>query len=167
MYNITYTSSDCPVELYDVKNHLRIDHDEDDYYLNDLIHAAVLLAEHQTNRRIRFSTVQGYLEQAKGCVFLPYGNTKVVGIQVNEQLLTLPTDYVEDADRIVFRREFKDVRIDFDCGYKTADLPADIRHALLMLVGTMYENRQDVTQGFQSYKAAFSSWALLKHYKIW
>ncbi|SGZ16468.1 head-tail connector protein [Moritella viscosa] len=167
MFVITNTSLECPVELYDVKNHLRIDHDEDDYYLHDLINTAVLLAEHQTNRRIRFSTAQGYIDNTKGCVFLPYGNTSIVGVQANGSQLAAPNDFIAGADCIVFRRDYKDVVIDFDCGWSVNDTPADIRHAILMLVGTMYEQRQDITAGFQTFKAQFSSKLLLQHYKLW
>ncbi|MFM2580636.1 head-tail connector protein [Vibrio fortis] len=165
--NITNTVNEFPIDLFDVKQHLRIEDDFDDVYLQELIKVATSYVEQKLNRKLQRSTAQGYMDSASSVQYLPYGNTTVIDITANGQLLKSPADYVVGQDKIVFRKQFTDLVIDFDCGYTDESCPADIKHALLMIISTMFESRMDITIGVQTYKAHFSSTHLLAPYKLY
>ena len=77
------------------------------------------------------------------------------------------TDYVQGCGRVVFPTKHQNITVMFECGYTSESCPADISHALLLLVGTLYEQRMDISVGIQTYKAYFSSEHLLQPHKLY
>lgn len=92
-------------------------------------------------------------------------------------------DYVVDTDeepgRVVLKsgetwpavvlREAAGVRVRFTAGYGNASaVPAPIKQAILLLVGSLYENREDVlvAQGVTVMRIPFGVQALLMPYRI-
>ena len=68
-------------------------------------------------------------------------------------------------------RTLDPIEIQFVCGWATAgDVPADIRNAILLLAGHLYEHREDVivegTQSVDSQAIAFGTGALLTNWRL-
>ena len=164
--HIERIQNESPVDLPEVKQHLRIEEDFDDVYLGQLIEAAIAYVETKLNRKLKRYTAEMNIENAQGVQLLPYGETAVTSVRASRELKS-PTEYVKGKDRLVFREVFKNVTVTFECGYTKETCPADIKHALLLLVGTLYEQRMDISIGIQTYKAHFSSEHLLQPHKLY
>lgn len=165
--NIKEINSELPVDLFEAKQHLIIDHDLDDEYIVSLIKAAVSIAENHTSRKLTSHQVQMFNDNAFGVIHFPYGNISNITITAQRSLLQPPTDYVTGIDRVVLRKRVTDVEFNFLCGFTVETCPADIKHAILMLVGTMYESRLDISHGVQQFKAHLSSTTILNRYKLY
>jgi hypothetical protein len=163
---LTKQSTELPVDITEVKEHLHIENTLDDTYIFSLIESAIAYVEQKTKRLLTKHYAKVLVEQASNEVYLPYGNIIVSAARTEKEHLTPNVDYVVPflGSMVKFNKSHRDVTIDFDCGYQT--IPADIKHALLMIIGTMYEQRMDVTFGVQSFKAHFSSEMLLARHKL-
>uniref|UniRef100_UPI0040482875 head-tail connector protein n=1 Tax=Shewanella sp. TaxID=50422 RepID=UPI0040482875 len=164
--NIQEINSELPVDLFEAKQHLMIDHDLDDDYLISLIQAATAIAENQTNRKLTLHETTMFLDKAYGTVHLPYGNTKIKTIRAKGELLDSISDYISGSNLVVFRKPAIDVEIVFLCGYTVDSCPADIKAAIKLLVATMYESRLDITFGVQQFKSHLSSTTILNKHKL-
>ncbi|EJL6830115.1 phage gp6-like head-tail connector protein [Vibrio cholerae] len=163
LVTIDKTSNETPVDLFEAKRHLRVEHSFDDEYIQQLLHSATAYAAAITNRALCPSEATVILPTANGVVWLPYGNCKLLSVQSNG----LDTNaYTVAGDKMLFHTVHHNVVIKFKCGYSEDDCPADIKHALLMLVGTMYEQRADITIGVQTFKSHFASHQLLERHRI-
>lgn len=158
-----------PVTLTDIKNHLRIELDETDQdnYLEDLLLAATVYASKQTMRSIVQTTITLTVRSQVSRVKLPLG--------IIED--TLVIDLYEDSDYYVdyeagvlyFMRPINTVGIQlyYDTGYTVQSVPADLRHAILMIVETMRQNTGDTSYAVQSFKSSFASQMLLQNNRLY
>lgn len=165
--NIQQINSELPVDLFEAKQHLMIDHSLDDEYIVSLIKAAVLIAENQTQRKLTLHKVEMFKDTASNTVHLPFGNISDLIIKTRNVTLNSPTNYMFGIDKVVLRQSVNDAEFSFVCGFTADTCPSDIKHALLLLVGTMYESRLDVSFGVQQFKAHLSSTTILNKYRIY
>jgi hypothetical protein len=165
--NIQEINSELPVDLFEAKQHLMLDHDLDDLYIISLIQAATAIAENHTNRKLTLHESTLLLDTAYGTVHLPYGNTKIKTIRAKGELLDNISDYISGTNLVVFRKPAIDVEIVFECGFTVDSCPADIKAAIKLLVATMYESRMDITFGVQQFKAHLSSNTILSKHKLY
>lgn len=152
----------APVTLVEAKAHLRVVCNDDDTIIGGFIQAATLQAEAFLNRAVVNRTYQLYLDAFPLCIELPRPPlANVVSVQyrdANGDLQTLAgTAYQVDAHlepaRIIpavgalwpqTRQMLDAVIVEYVAGYGAASaVPADIKAAILLLVGTLYENRED------------------------
>lgn len=158
-----------PVSLEEAKAHLRVDHNDDDASIGSMINSAMSLAEQFLRRALCTQTLRYALPAFPSAgIVLPRPPIQSV-VQVNYvtpmneevALLNLPEAPAYELDR------FEDmlvpalgkswpstathrtaVWIDYVAGYATsAEIPADIRHAILMTVGHFFANREDAITG--------------------
>ncbi len=145
------------VPIQDVKDHLRIDGGDDEYYLGTLIDAAGNVIEEMTGRAIRPQTWAMSLSSAGGQVALPILPVQSVSSIVyydtdNAQQTAAVSDFYLFADEdkawlepkpnIVWPTVYSRpdaITITFVAGYSA--VPADLRHAALILIETWYDNR--------------------------
>lgn len=166
MYSkVTLEPSAEPVTLFDTKKHLRVDHDEEDTLITVLIQTARTTIEQYTNRSLITQTRVLKLDSFPACetIYLPNGAVQSVTTVAYiddagaNQTLTANTDYYTDVDSNIARIEAVNywpstfdrpnaVTITYICGYGAASaVPAPLKSALLLLVGHLYENREQVT----------------------
>ena len=157
-----------PVSLADVKAHCRIDHSDDDTYIAGLIAAAVAFvdAQGELGRAMITQTWAQYESQAPGRVRLDMGPfIELVSVKFFDAAGSLQTATLADfeirlhGDFVICKpkedREWPTadtredaIKITYTAGYGAAsDVPAGIKHALLMLIGHWYENREAVVIG--------------------
>jgi hypothetical protein len=65
------------------------------------------------------------------------------------------------------RREEEAVTVVVVAGYSSDKIPDDIRAALLLMVGHLYENREATVPGVSITTLPMGYHALLNHYKVW
>lgn len=164
--------ADLPVGLDDLKTYLRIDHDVEDELLLDLAAAATARLDGRDGHLGRCLIAQTWRLTLSGfpaTIRIPLPPCRSVEaityVDVDGAARELATaDYVvdglNDTDGAIVRpadgrpwpatgQAPDSVGITFTAGYgaAAADVPADIRAAILLHVGTLYENRGSVIVG--------------------
>ena len=166
--------TDYPLELDDIKQHLNITvgWTEDDDYLDALLAVATTQAEGFTRRRFITQTWYYYLDQwpDEDYIVLPYGNLQASpalsvtytdtdyddtiwpatnynadtnvdpGRVILEYDDTYPTDTLSPENPIV---------VEYTCGYGDdhTDVDPMIKHALKIIIGDLYSNRESIIVG--------------------
>jgi len=153
-----------PISLAQAKAHLRVDHDEDDDLIEGLIATAVATIEGPTGAGLALLTQTWRQSFDRPCpgdgVTLPLGPiqavTAVAYVDDEGSIQTL-NDWSFEPDiapgRVypAYGRSWPEMRsqpgalrVTYRVGYgdDPDDVPADLRHALLLLVGHYYEHRE-------------------------
>lgn len=181
-----------PLALEDVKLHARVDHDDEDDLLRWLIAGAREHVEQTVlNRALITQTWNLYLDcfpagrelrlplpplqSVAGIYYTPEGGQETEFAAANYAV-----DAISEPGRVVLQRDamwpgdelavVNGVRVEFVAGYgdTAADVPQPIRQALLMLIGDLYENREEtiVVQGLLVQRLPFGVQALLMNWRI-
>lgn len=176
-----------PVSLTDMKNFLRVDGSDDDILIASLITAARIYIE-TTTQKIMITQSWSYFKDRwpkSGIIHLPLAPLQTVGdIRLHNEggsyeTLT-PSDYEVDllsnAPRIRLKhvsspaslpRTLNHVEVQFEAGYGNAesDAPNDLRHALMMLAGHWYEQREPIGPGGPFHEVPATISAIISNYK--
>lgn len=184
--------ADEPVSLSEAKLHCRVDHADEDGYLQDLIVAAREHVEQVVlNRALITQTWELFLDcfpsgreirlplpplqSVTGVYYTPFG-----GAEQTFGAANYVVDTVSEPGRIVLQRDAswpgKDlavvngVRIEFVAGYgdDADDVPGPVRRALLLLIGDLYEHREETVAvvGIQLQQLPFGMAPLLQSYRM-
>ncbi len=206
-YNkVIYEPQSEPVTLDEAKNHLRVDHSDEDQLIDLLIQAAREMAEKFTGRsfitqtrqmkldcfpgyygnQARYNPFVGTVEIHNSPLIALTGNDSAsspnaLGIAYyneSEVLTTTSTsDYWVDNSsnipRLVVKNSWPStytmpnaVIITYTAGYGArASVPAQIKQAMLLIIGHLYENRE-TTSINQLYEIPLGAQALLSQYVI-
>lgn len=190
MSDITSTAATTtPVSLTDMKRHLNVSSTEDDALIGDYITAATLMLEQRTNRcfvsqtrQLKMQTFDDSRYVHTRTIYPPRSPlksvTSVVYVDTNGTTTTMPSsDYVvstgENPGRISeaynatwpnTRNVADDVTITYVSGHSTrgASVPANIKHAMRLVVAHWYRNREGVLTGTISKEVEFGVDALLE-----
>lgn len=160
----TTAPADGPVvTLAQAKAQCRIDHPDDDDYLNTLIGAAVAHIDGPYGAGVPLLTQSWRLSLDRwplDSIIVPLSPVlsidKITYVDLAYTLNTLASSlyvYDLDAQPVRIRRSFGSiwpitglepgaVKVDFTCGLDP--VPADIQHAILLLVSHWYQNREAV-----------------------
>jgi uncharacterized phiE125 gp8 family phage protein len=156
--------------LDEVKKHLRIDVDmlEDDSMLTDiLIPLAREYCEDFTHRAIGVQTFELVLDNfplQKDFIELPrspllaiesftYKNSQGITQEVDKAIYFVDKDFKPGKVCLNYNRywpifipfPYASVRIKFTAGHSSDDLPKRIKQAMMLLIGHLYEHREEVT----------------------
>lgn len=146
-----------PVSLAAAKLFLRVDHDAEDELIAGLVTAARDLVEQSTGRALVTRRLVETRHHAKGgpfrCALAPVTAVHAVtrdGVPLDESAwrLSVDAEHVTDIGAGT-------VAVEYDAGYgaDTEDAPAPLRHAIRVIVATLYESRES---GAPSADAAFA-----------
>lgn len=154
------------ISLDEVKKHLRIDINDDDDYLNDLIDAAVMHLELVSGLKLITQSWRQYLDEMplNGMIKLKVGPVKEIDEvrfydgDCNPQIISpnaLLLDAISSPPRLLISDLIKSgkalngIEVDVICGFgdTASDLPDSLRRALLLLVAHNYEFRGAVPIG--------------------
>ena len=154
-----------PISLSEVKEQLRVEHDDDDAMLTRLIDVAIAYTD------VRGALGQAMITQKWGQwikpnppqnVYLTLGPVQsVTAVKYYDEAGVLQDDVVDNYQ--VFGTEFETtlspkagfswptaqqradaIKIEYEIGYGDAasDVPQTVRHALMLLIGHWYDNRE-------------------------
>ncbi len=165
--NRTVAPASAPVPLADLKTHLNIEHTDDDTYITALAAAVV----DQIETKLKRAVITQTWTQSQRC---PNGANVVwlemppvqtlVSVKYYDMDFNLVTATLADFTMIDQTDGFKIVRpmpgkpwpphttdrddaliVEFTAGNVVADVPLAMKHAIKLLVGSMYSNREAVT----------------------
>ena len=180
-----------PVSASEAKAHLRVDTTADDTYIGTLITVARQNVESHLRRSLINQTWEVVLDAfPAGVIRLPkpplasVTSIKYTDDEGNESTYS-SANYVVDTDtepgRVVLKSgqtwpavtlaAANGVRVRYVAGYGAAgsNVPQAIRQAILLVIGSLYENREDVlvAQGVSIGVLPFGVVALLAPYRIY
>ena len=180
-----------PVSTSEAKSHLRVDTTADDTYIGTLITVARQNVESHLRRALISQTWEVVLDDfPAGVIRLPkpplasVTSIKYTDDEGNESTYS-SANYVVDTDtepgRVVLKSgqtwpavtlaAVNGVRVRYVAGYGAAgsNVPQAIRQAILLVIGSLYENREDVlvAQGVSIGVLPFGVVALLAPYRIY
>jgi len=171
-----------PVTLAEVKDHLRVDTTDEDALISALIIAARQWAEEYTGRQFMAATWDWMLDVIPDGFSVPLPplqsvtSIKYLDTDGAEQTLVSTAyrvDAISEPGRIALAygqtwpsiySVINAVTVRFVAGYTT--VPEPIRQAVLIMVGELYEQRQD-SASYQVNAVPFGVRALLAPYKVW
>lgn len=182
-----------PLALDELKLHLRVDHDDEDTYIEGLALAARRHVEQTIlNRALITQTWNLYLDRFPGRsqIRLPYPPLQsVTGVYYTPEgdseqtygAANYHVDVLSRVGRVVLEKNsawpgdelqvVNGVRVEFVAGYgdEADDVPEEVRRAMLLIVGDLYENREETVgvQGLTLERLPFGMAALLADYRIW
>lgn len=167
-----------PITLAKAKAHLRVVCDDEDDYIAGLITAAREMAEGRLNRTL----VQRQLTVAfpAWCVRMALPKPPLVSV---DSVVYLDTDGVEQSLDEYDVQEYATpaaislsygtpvpalrwrpdaIRVTYTAGYADGNVPAPILSWMLLVIGSLYENRETLSAGMQVYSIPddFMSWML-------
>jgi uncharacterized phiE125 gp8 family phage protein len=172
-----------PVSLEKAKAHLRVDHEDEDSLIEDLIRTAREQVEAYTGLALTDATYEVRYGSFTDPMMLPAAPiTQVVGVTYMDpegvnQILS-PLVYWLD-DHPIHPRLFlapsqswpstisrpNAVRVQFKGGYAEGMMPAGLKQAMLLLIGHWYENREQ-TISVQNYEIPMGAFALMDPHRI-
>lgn len=167
------------VTVEEVKTHLRLDTSDDDAYCSALISAADSWMEEYLQRTL---TVRARtLKAVSLCtgMQLPYGPANSItsityldGSNVRQTLANTEYELIDGRVYPAFNKYWPyalpypgSVAITYQAGYAPADLPAAIKQGVLMFIGLLYENREQVTN-VQTYEAPVGLYHLVQPWRL-
>lgn len=194
-YLITSPSTVLPVTLEEVKDHLRVECDDEDAMLITYARAGTESVENITNRALVTQTVDLYLDRFPSEQFISLPRNPVQSVTGINYTIAGATAYgstyaaanytLDSAsipNRVVLKynktwpvgvlETDRPIRVRYVAGYGDAgsDVPEPIRAAILLQTGDLYENRENTVQtGSRSYGLHFSRAAekLIAPYRVW
>jgi uncharacterized phiE125 gp8 family phage protein len=183
-YKVVTAVATEPVTLAEAKLHLRVDASDDDDLIGALITAAREFAEHYTGRALAEQTLEMALDEfpcvdyidldappVASVTSIKYTDTDGVEQTFSSASYSLDTYGTSRQVTLAYGVEWPDtreepraVRIRYVTGYATA--PKAVKSALLLLIGHLYENRQDAT-ATRLESIPTGAEALLDTVKVW
>ena len=164
-YHVVTPPAELPVTLAEVKEHLKLDPGDttQDDYLTFLITSITKYAEKYTKRTFINTKFRTYRDIFTDYIKLRRGKLQTIDLfeyLVDDIYTTVSTDLFYVTDETAFSRivrkaneeyptniddQMQAIKIEFTAGYGTteADVPADLRLALLEHIAKSYENRGD------------------------
>jgi len=173
-----------PITLTQAKVHLRVDDDSSDDLITALIVAARQYAEKYTNRAFITQTLRAYFDNFTPVIRLPrpllqsVTSVKYIDTNGTEQTVSsslYKVDVASQPSRVVpvfgevwpsARYEINAVYVEYVAGYGVAAaVPDDIKQAMYLHIGHMFENREETTPvAITELPMAYS--ALLSTYRL-
>jgi uncharacterized phiE125 gp8 family phage protein len=169
-----------PLTLDEVKLHLRVDLTDDDTLITRLISAARRICENYTERSFITQTWKASIDSFPDVVELLHGPVSAVSaisytdIDGNTQTMDA-SDYILDLENVIARitpatswpstqNIINAVSVTYTAGFgsSASNVPDDIKAAMLLIIGKMYDQREDSVLKLPS-----ASEYLLDPYKIY
>jgi len=178
-----------PVTVAEARQHLRIDGTDEDSYIEILIKVARQLCEQYSGLSFITQSREIKLDRfpCSSIIEIPYGPIQTIDdftyidSSGDSQPLTETTDFIVDIHSSPARvqyvnswpstlNRFSSVTIAYTSGYANDDhdpIPEVIKHAMLLHIGSLYENRQNDVLGTSVNSLNMNSEYLLDTIKVY
>ena len=177
------------VTVATAKEHMRVKFDDDDMLIGVYIETATALCEQILQRKLITQTWKMYLDYFPNIITTLFGDlqsvTHIKYTDLDEAQLTFANtkydvDIVSVPGRIILKDAYdwptttlnanNPIEIQFITGYgaSSANVPADIKNAILLTTAHFYENRENLLISNMSIdKIPMTTQALLQNHRIW
>lgn len=155
------------VTLAEAKAQCRVTHEFDDELFTSLITVASDMAQKYTNRMLSEGSAVSVVESYQPVVQLPYGEVTDVTDLILDDVASTDFTFEPVTQKITINTEYTKAKITFSAGYST--VPPTVRHAVLLTVSTLYNNRDNYVTGLTVAKMPMTAERMLdsvKYYAI-
>lgn len=135
--------------------------DDDD--LTHLISVACELAQTYTRRLLTEGVINLEANEYRNSIMLPYGNVSTVNSVLLDDVEDTEFTFSTVTGLLQPSRTYNNIKVNYDAGYVT--LPTSAKQGILMLISTMYNNRDDFVTGMTAGKMPLYSTKLLDSIK--
>ena len=150
--------------LDEVKAQCRVFTDFEDAYLLSLIPAYADLAQSYTGRMLTTGSAVVVVHSWQSQVLLPYGNVTEVTKLVLDGIESTSFTFDDVSQIISINAPYATARIEFNAGYVT--LPDVVKSAILVMISTAFNNRDDSVVGQTVNQMPMTSRHLLDRVKL-
>ena len=183
-YRLVTAPTTEPLTYTEVKNFLRLNDDSEQAFVTSLITVARQLVEDRTWRPLISQVWAMQFDYEELSLNIYYINkSPLLSVQnvtyydENNDLQTLAANQYEvdiygspSRFRLInipkTKQRMNALQVNFTCGYaNAASVPLPIKQAMYLIIGHLYENRQDVVTGTQVHEIPDSSKDLLEAYR--
>lgn len=133
------------ITLDEVKSHCRVFNDFENSYLQSLIPVYLDMAQSYTGRMLTTGSAVVVVHSWQSQVLLPYGNVTEVTKLVLDGTESTAFTFDDVSQIISINAPYATARIEFNAGYET--LPVVVKQAVLVMINTQFNNRDDVVVG--------------------
>ena len=133
------------ITLDEVKSHCRVFNDFENSYLQSLIPVYLDMAQSYTGRMLTTGSAVVVVHGWQSQVLLPYGNVTEVTKLVLDGIESTAFTFDDVSQIISINAPYATARIEFNAGYET--LPVVVKQAVLVMINTAFNNRDDVVVG--------------------
>jgi uncharacterized phiE125 gp8 family phage protein len=171
-----------PVSLDRAKDHLRVYHNDDDAYIRDLIRAARQRAETFTGLHFVLKTLDVIFYKYSDKIKLPVNSiNELVEVKFRNssrewEAMAANNIHTEQLPFVTFKSkpinllpetgEDQLLKVNIKVGPKANEIvPYDVQYAILLMLRTMYDNREDVVKGMTVHSLPENSTFLLRPYR--
>lgn len=192
-WSLTVTSAPAtePVTTAEAKAHLRVAHSDEDTYIDTLVKAARELVEADTRRALINQTIRLSLDRFPTVAFIELPRPPLSSVTSitytdadgNTGTSFASSNYQVDTDMLVGRvrlavgttgwpttqtNALQAVKVTYVAGYGTAgsNVPASLVHAIKLLVGHWYTNREAILTGTISKEVEQAYAALVASHRV-
>ena len=131
--------------LDEVKAQCRVFTDFEDAYLLSLIPAYADLAQSYTGRMLTEGSAVVVVDSGDLSFLLPYGEVTEVTKLVLDGTESTAFTFDDVSQMVTINAPYATARIEFNAGYET--LPVVVKQAVLVMINTQFNNRDDVVVG--------------------
>ena len=142
---VSQTTLDNLITLPEVKAHCRVFNNFEDQYLSSLIPVCLDLCQSYTGRMLTTGSAVVVVHSWQSQVLLPYGNVTEVTKLVLDGTESTAFTFDDVSQIISINAPYATARIEFNAGYET--LPVVVKQAVLVMINTAFNNRDDVVVG--------------------
>lgn len=133
------------VTLDELKRQCRVFTTFEDAYLSSLIPVYLDMAQSYTGRMLTTGSAVVVVHSWQSQVLLPYGNVTEVTKLVLDGTESTAFTFDDVSQIISINAPYATARIEFNAGYTT--LPVVVKQAVLVMINTAFNNRDDVVVG--------------------
>ena len=133
------------VTLPEVKAHCRVFNDFEDVYLSSLIPVYLDQAQGYTGRMLTTGSAVVVVHSWQSQVLLPYGNVTEVTRLVLDGTESTAFTFDDVRQIVTIIAAYDTARVEFNAGYTA--LPVVVKQAVLVMINTAFNNRDDVVVG--------------------
>lgn len=133
------------VTLAEAKAQCRVTHTFDDAYITSLIAVSLELAQTYTRKLLTPGNVTVVVDDGRSEILVPFGGVaSITTVKLDD---VESTDYTFDPvmQKLTPTVPYVKAEVTFDCGYTV--MPATVKHAVLMMISTFYNQRDDMITG--------------------
>lgn len=133
------------VTLAEAKRQCRVMHDFDDDFIQSLIPVSAELAQSYSERALTPAVVTAVYESYASQVLLPYGEASAITELLVDGSASTNYDLDDITQKLTVGDSYSKLKVTYECGYTT--IPTHIKHAILLTISTLYNNREDFVTG--------------------
>lgn len=170
MYTVISNQTDFTtiVSLDDAKRQCRLlDFDMDDDDLTALISECSMLAQTYTNRLLTPGTVNAEADEYRSSWSLPFGNATSITSVYLDDVEYNDYEFSTTTQKLKLFKSYSNIKIEYEAGYSVDNFPVQIRRGIMMLISTLYNNRDDYISGLTVENVPLDSLSILNSVRLY